>query len=185
MKHAVRRATDYKIDEITLDDLALTENEEGTRWMQFQRLGVQQAQSSNPAPEQRTYTSVGAISRMDSDSRRLHALGLVALSDYHVLDGPPHLHGLSLGQPAIGDTTRAATRNVFDRVTSLSHNIHFNVHDGFRADNLCYIEVQSPWASRRRSNVHSRIFTPDGTLIATCVQEAYYVLASGKDKSNL
>lgn len=188
MKHVVRRATDFTVDSITLDDLAPTEEEKGTRWMQFQRLGIQPqpgVQTPNPTPEQLTYTSVGTVSKINSESRRLHTLGILALSDYHVLDGPPHLHSLSLGQPAIGDTARTATRNDFERVTSLNHSIHFHVHDGFRADEICYIEVTSPWTSGRRGNIHSRIFAPDGSLIATCVQEAYYVLRSGHEKSSL
>lgn len=188
MKHTVSRATDYKVDSIYLDDLAPNEQERGSRWMQFQRLGVQQtsgSHSSNPAAENQTYTSVGTVTKIESESRRLHALGLLAISDYHVLDGPPYLHGLATGQPAIRDLTRTPTKSDLERFTSLNHNIHFHIHDGFRADELCYIEVTSPWATARRANVHSRIFTPDGKLIATCMQEAYFVLAAGQGKSNL
>lgn len=188
MKHVANRATDFKVDSIYIDDLAPTKEEQGTRWMQFQRLGIQQSpdgSTSSSAPENLTYTSVGTISNIDSDDRKLHALGLLCLSDYHVLDGPPHLHGLSMGQAAIGDTARANTRNNFERVTSLNHTIHFHIHEGFRADDLCYVEVTSPWTTGRRGNVHSRIFTPDGRLIATCVQEAYYVLAAQQEKSRI
>lgn len=189
MKHAVSRTTDYKVDSISLDDLAPTEEERGSRWMQFQRLGVQQTSglsSSTPSPENRTYTSVGTISNISSDSRKLHALGLLALSDYHVLDGPPYLHDLSPGSPAIGDTTRTATKGDFERFTSLNHNIHFHIHENFRADELCYIEVTSPWSSARRANIQSRIFTSDGRLIANCFQEGYFVLAAGeKGKSKM
>ena len=34
----------------------------------------------------------------------------------------------------------------------------------------------SPWTNRRRAEVDSRIFSREGKLVATCVQESYYVL---------
>jgi acyl-coenzyme A thioesterase 1/2/4 len=55
--------------------------------------------------------------------------------------------------------------------TSLNHTINFHVHDGFRADELTYIEVETPWAKDGRAMMTSSIFAKDGTLIATCTQE--------------
>jgi acyl-CoA thioesterase len=112
-------------------------------------------------------------------------LGIIQLSDYHILDAPPTLHGIPFGIPAINDTTRSPTKNSFQMFTSLNHTVRFHVHDGFRADDLCYIEVNCPWTNHRRAEVQSIIFDRKGTMIATCVQGPYYVLKDEKDGSKL
>jgi acyl-CoA thioesterase len=38
----------------------------------------------------------------------------------------------------------------------------------------------TPWTGHRRAEIQSRIFSEEGTLLATCVQEAYYVLKDEK-----
>lgn len=105
-----------------------------------------------------------------------HILGMLNLSDYHVLDVPLQLSGITNGIYAIGDTSLTATPLETKVSTSLNHTIHFHVHDGFRADDLCYVEVETPWARDGRAMMTSRIFTKDGLLIATCTQEGFYVL---------
>jgi acyl-CoA thioesterase II len=107
---------------------------------------------------------------------RGHILGIINLSDYHVLDATLTLSGITFGLQAIGDHSRQPTKSNVKLNTSLNHSIHFHVHDGFRADDLTYIEVTSPWAKDGRSMLSSRIFSKDGVLIATCIQEAFYVL---------
>ena len=61
--------------------------------------------------------------------------------------------------------------------------------EGYRADELTYVEVSSPWARDGRAVVESKIFgTVDGTegvLIATSVQEAYYILKDDEKESKL
>ncbi|CZT15639.1 uncharacterized protein RCC_12034 [Ramularia collo-cygni] len=211
MQHTVSRATDLKVSSITLDDLASTSSSssQGNRWMQFQRLGVvfpphqtnDPHPSSTPSPSKGIYTSVGTIPSLNSfpptnnntntnsnnkNNQKLHALGLIALSDYHVLDGPPHLHSLTTNQPPIGQnpttsTTPPTRKSDFQRLTSLNHNIHFRLHEGFQASELCYVEVTSAWTGARRGGISSRIFTPSGELIACCFQEGYFVLFDGGD----
>lgn len=189
MVHSVSRQSNQTIENITLDDLELGKNNFGPV-MKFQRLPLTRLDSASKSNERRpqsmVYTSVATISTpISSSSAELHALGIIALSDYHVLDAPPTLHGLTFGLPLINDTARKRTDPKFKLYTSLNHAIHFHVHDGFRADDLCYIEVTSPWANERRAEVHSRIFDRSGKLIATCVQEAYYVLKDGMTASHL
>ena len=98
-------------------------------------------------------------------------LGIVSLSDYHVMDTPLHLNKYKFGLPAIGDMSRRPTENDLKIGTSLNHTIHFHRHDGFRADDLTYIEVETSWASDGRAMLHSNIFSQTGLLIATCSQE--------------
>ena len=87
-----------------------------------------------------------------------------------------------MGQPIINDFSRTRTRNDFKQSTSLNHRIQFHVHEGFKADELVYIEVESAWAGARRAEVGSRIFTGEGRLVASCIQEAYYVLKEGEGR---
>lgn len=156
----------------------------------FQRLPLVRnnsiSNSKEGAPESMIYTSVATIfPSIRSSDNQIHAIGIIGLSDYHVLDAAPTLHGLTFGLPRINDTTRTPTKHKFKLYTTLNHTIHFHAHEGFRADDLCYIEVTSPWAGGRRAELQSRIFGRSGRLIATCVQEAYYVLKEDAKESRL
>lgn len=189
MIHCVSRQNPQTIEQITLDDLELAKNDHGP-YMKFQRLPLVRNEaawkSGEPTPESMIYTSVAKISApITTSNAAAQAVGIIAISDYHVLDGPPTLHGLTFGLPWINDTTRTRTEHKFKMYTSLNHTIHFHMHQGFRADDLCYIEVTSPWAGGRRAEIHSRIFDRSGRLIATCVQEAYYVLKEEPKGSRL
>ncbi|KAK3695909.1 acyl-CoA thioesterase [Vermiconidia calcicola] len=188
MTHSVGRSSPQTAEAITLDDLEVGRNKQGPIF-KFQRLPLVYSgpgpAPSNPPPESMTYTSLATISSpIKSKDLRYQALGIIALSDYHILDAPPTLHRIPFGQPAIGDRSRKVPPNEFKLFTSLNHNIRFHVHQGFRADDLCYIEVNNPWASKRRAEVQSRIFDREGKLVATCVQETYYVMKE-KDDSKL
>lgn len=106
-----------------------------------------------------------------------HHLAVIYVSDYHVMDCPLTIHGVDCGLFAIDDHDRTRTSMPAMKVmTSLNHTVHFHVHDGFRADELMYIEVSSPWARDGRAMVHSRIFSHQGVLVATCVQEVCTLL---------
>lgn len=186
MTHAVGRRNSQTVNTITLDDLEPFRNQLGP-YKKFQRLPLvytgPEPAPKNPLPESLTYTSIATISPpIQSSSPRWQALGIIALSDYHILDAPPTLHGISFGWPATGDATRTRTKNNIERMTSLNHSIRFHVHDGFRADELCYVEASSPWTNARRAEVQSRIFDRAGRLVATCVQGSYYVLKEDGSK---
>lgn len=56
-------------------------------------------------------------------------------------------------------------------MVSLDHTIYFHVPKSFRADEWLFTEMESPWAGDGRGLVMQRIFTRDGVLVATCVQE--------------
>ncbi|EOD44969.1 putative acyl- thioesterase ii protein [Neofusicoccum parvum UCRNP2] len=56
-------------------------------------------------------------------------------------------------------------------MVSLDHSIYFHSPRDFRADEWMFTEMESPWAGDGRGLVFARIFTKDGRLIATCVQE--------------
>lgn len=189
MTHSTKRASSQTIDAITLDDLEPGRTGAGPV-MKYQRFPLEYtgpASSPNKSsPEHWTYTCAASINtRIDPLNKRLQALGIIQLSDYHILDAPPTLHGIPFGQPAINDTSRKPVDNNFQMFTSLNHTVRFHVHEGFRADEVNYIEVDCPWTNRRRAEVQSMIFDKIGDLIATVVQSPYYVMKDEKPKGRL
>lgn len=174
MRHTVSRVAKEAIDYITIDDLTRGRGPLGS-FMKFQRLPLVHGTPQQP------HTSVEPvvahiIGPMKAAAGTLpHILGLLNLSDYHVLGAAPALHGLDVGLPAIGDASKRPTSMNFKMYTSLNHTVHMHSHD-FRADEMVYIEVTSSWASDGRALMHSRLFSKAGKLLASCVQEAYYVL---------
>ena len=113
-----------------------------------------------------------------------HVLGILNLSDYHVLDVPLQLSGITNGIYAINDHSKTPTPVETKVSTSLNHTINFHVHDGFRADELTWIEVETPWARDGRAMMVSKIFTKEGMLIATCTQEVRCLFASDEKLGN-
>ncbi|KAB5560026.1 acyl-CoA thioesterase II [Coniochaeta sp. 2T2.1] len=66
-------------------------------------------------------------------------------------------------------------------MVSLDHTIYFHEPELVRADEWMFTEMESPWAGDGRGVVSQRIFSRDGRLVATCVQEGVVRL---KDKSD-
>lgn len=56
-------------------------------------------------------------------------------------------------------------------MVSLDHTIYFHNPRSFRADEWIFTEMETPWAGDGRGLVFQRMYTADGTLIASCVQE--------------
>ncbi|KAK4239735.1 acyl-coenzyme A thioesterase 8 [Achaetomium macrosporum] len=73
-----------------------------------------------------------------------------------------------VGQPAIG------------MMVSLDHTIYFHNPSKVRADEWMLNEMESPWAGDGRGVVTQKIFSKDGTLLATCVQEGLVRLQEPK-----
>jgi hypothetical protein len=58
-------------------------------------------------------------------------------------------------------------------MVSLDHSIYFHNPKAFRADDWILAEAETPWAGEGRGFVMQRMFSKDGTLIASCVQEVW------------
>jgi len=56
-------------------------------------------------------------------------------------------------------------------MVSLDHTIYFHDPRGFRADEWMFTEMDTPWAGDGRGLVFQKMFSRDGKLIASCVQE--------------
>lgn len=66
-------------------------------------------------------------------------------------------------------------------MVSLDHSIFFHNPRAFRADEWMLTEMESPWAGDGRGLVFQRIWSKDGTLIATCTQEGCVRLMQEKE----
>ncbi|PNP49809.1 hypothetical protein THARTR1_09577 [Trichoderma harzianum] len=60
-------------------------------------------------------------------------------------------------------------------LVSLDHSIYFHEPKRVRADEWMFSEMESPWSGDGRGLVMQRIYAADGTLLASCVQEASLV----------
>jgi acyl-CoA thioesterase II len=56
-------------------------------------------------------------------------------------------------------------------MVSLDHSIYFHSPRDFRADEWLYTECESPWSGDGRGLVMQRMYTKEGKLVASCVQE--------------
>ncbi|RVX72603.1 hypothetical protein B0A52_03999 [Exophiala mesophila] len=66
-------------------------------------------------------------------------------------------------------------------MVSLDHAIFFHNPRAFRADEWMLTEMESPWAGDGRGLVVQRIWSKNGTLIATCTQEGCVRLQQPKE----
>lgn len=76
-------------------------------------------------------------------------------------------------QGALDDATQGKTKTQkqVGMMVSLDHSIYFHNPRAFRADEWMLIEMESPWAGEGRGLAIQKIWSQDGTLIATCTQE--------------
>jgi acyl-CoA thioesterase 8 len=66
-------------------------------------------------------------------------------------------------------------------MVSLDHSIFFHNPKKFRADEWMLSEMDSPWAGAGRGLVFQRMWSKDGILIATCVQEGLVRLKQDRE----
>ncbi|KAI9820505.1 MAG: hypothetical protein M1832_003696 [Thelocarpon impressellum] len=112
-----------------------------------------------------------------SGGHQAHLNALAYMSDSHFIGTIPRVHGLIKVTPFNPDAHGARTEDgekpkaSIGMMVSLDHTIFFHNPRDFRADDWMFIEMESPWAGDGRGLALQRIYTRDGLLIATCVQE--------------
>lgn len=74
-----------------------------------------------------------------------------------------------------------SNRKELSMMVSLDHTIYFHNPRGFRADEWILTEMQSPWAGEGRGLVTQEMWSKDGVLIATCVQEVGFSQVEGSE----
>lgn len=67
-----------------------------------------------------------------------------------------------------------STSKQLSMMVSLDHTIYFHNPRAFRADEWILSEMNSPWAGEGRGLVTQEMWSKDGVLIATCVQEVSF-----------
>lgn len=82
-------------------------------------------------------------------------------------------------QPYTEPAVPKKKRDEVSMMVSLDHTIYFHHPRGFRADDWLFTEMESPWAGDGRGLVTQHIWSRDGKLIATCVQEVSFVTRLG------
>ena len=70
-----------------------------------------------------------------------------------------------------GEDLSRETKLEVGMMVSLDHTIYFHNPREFKADEWMFTEMETPWAGDGRGLVFQRIFSRDGKLIASCVQE--------------
>jgi acyl-CoA thioesterase II len=90
------------------------------------------------------------------DDPAIHAAVLAYASDMSLLDSSMVVHGKSVSDPDI-------------MPASLDHALWF--HEDFRADDWLLYAQESPWAGHARGLGRGLIYTKDGRLIASAMQE--------------
>jgi acyl-CoA thioesterase-2 len=105
-----------------------------------------------PAVQRLWFRADGAL----PDSRIVHTAAFVYISDFSLLGVSLQPHGEIIGSPNV-------------QPASLDHTIWF--HRPIRADQWLLYDQTSPSASGARGLSTARVFTEDGTLVATVAQE--------------
>jgi acyl-CoA thioesterase 8 len=80
-----------------------------------------------------------------------------------------------VSQEPVPPRTRKPRREV-GMMVSLDHTIYFHDPRAFRADEWIFTENESPWAGDGRGLVFQKMWTRDGRLIASCVQEVSHFI---------
>ncbi|MGM0630789.1 MAG: acyl-CoA thioesterase II [Pseudomonadota bacterium] len=105
--------------------------------------------------EPRRYVWFRANGNMPDD-QRVHKYLLAYASDFNFLPTALQPHGLSFAQPNM-------------QVATVDHAMWF--HRDFRMDDWLLYAIDSPSASGQRGLVRGQIFTRDGVLVASTIQE--------------
>lgn len=80
-----------------------------------------------------------------------------------------------------GEDLSQETKPEVGMMVSLDHTIYFHNPREFKADEWMFTEMETPWAGDGRGLVFQRIFSRDGKLIASCVQEGVVRLKQPTD----
>jgi acyl-CoA thioesterase 8 len=108
--------------------------------------------------------SVGTIEKLkamdDAALRKMDGMDedvIDQLRNVEIKDG--QIVGFTARRPEIG------------MMVSLDHTIYFHNPKAFRADEWMFTECESPWAGDGRGLVMQKMYTKEGVLVASCVQE--------------
>ncbi|KAI9839016.1 MAG: hypothetical protein M1838_004478 [Thelocarpon superellum] len=149
---------------------------------QNQQVGILNEHASMPHVKKtrQWVKATGKISAAGGHQAHLNALAYV--SDSNFLHTISRVHGLSKVKSRQNAGAHGAQserdggggpdlKPEIGMIVSLDHTIFFHRPRAFRADEWMLSEMEVPWAGDGRGLVLQRMFTRDGQLVATCVQE--------------
>ncbi|KAL3460060.1 thioesterase-like superfamily-domain-containing protein [Aspergillus heterothallicus] len=176
-------------------------------------VGVLASGNRDGAEETRIHQWIRASGSLPpTASHHIHQAALAFMSDSYFLAAVPHSHGIwhfvntpvsefypsakglsagsemhtTIRRPHL--ETPGVERNDGERrisiMVSLDHTMYFHNVDLLRADEWLLSEVQSSWAGDERGLVQQRMWTKDGKLVATCIQEGVIRLQNGQEKAH-
>jgi acyl-CoA thioesterase 8 len=90
--------------------------------------------------------------------------------------------GWCANEAAIQDADSAGKIEI-TKMLSLDHTMYFHKTGGFRADEWLLFEMQTPWADDERALIVQKVFTGEGSLVATCVQEGMLRIKRKSDQT--
>lgn len=79
----------------------------------------------------------------------------------------------------VTDSTRIPSH--IEMMVSLDHTIFFHNQDAVRANDWMVMEMETPWAGQDRGLVLERIWTAEGILVATCIQEGLFRISQDRE----
>lgn len=161
----------------------------------FQSFRCKPTDTHKPPHEQRVWQWVRARGRIsDEGGRRAHLSALAYISDSYFIGTVSRIHKLWRYQipfedvPKLDPEVREHLEQLNEwegygkiddykdqpavgMMVSLDHSIYFHNPGKVRADEWMFTEMESPWASDGRGVVTQKIYSKDGTLLATAFQE--------------
>jgi len=66
-------------------------------------------------------------------------------------------------------------------MVSLDHTIHFHAGDRIKLDEWLLVETVNTWADEERALSMRRVWSADGILLASCLQEGILRLKDGRE----
>ncbi|KAH8811391.1 acyl-CoA thioesterase-like protein II [Xylogone sp. PMI_703] len=204
----IRLPVDPPAEQVKLERAAI-----GNSPFESQRIEILNAKSAFPH-EKKTRQWIRARGRIsDEGGHQAHLSALAYMSDSYFIGTVSRIHGLwRWGQvrkefssrlegvseeekdkyikrmkdiEGFGDDPENEEgRPQVGMMVSLDHTIYFHEPRSFRADEWMFTEMESPWSGDGRGLVMQHMFSKDGTLIATCVQEGLVRLKSDEEISS-
>jgi acyl-coenzyme A thioesterase 1/2/4 len=115
--------------------------------------------------------SRGTIS--NSGGSNAHILALTYLTDTYFIGTLWRVYNLS-PYPSPPPTDQEEPNQKAEEIevmASLNHSIYLHHPQAVRVDDWMLTEMETPWAGNERGLVVQRIWSTDGILVATCIQE--------------
>jgi acyl-CoA thioesterase 8 len=108
----------------------------------------------------------------NSGGSNAHILALAYVTDTWFIGTLWRVYNLSpYPSPPRTDHEEPDKDEEIELMASLNHSIYLHHPQAVRVDDWMLTEMESPWAGNERGLVVQRIWSRDGVLIATCIQE--------------